>query len=80
MEICIWTNLNLKHNLLKHTDTENIGDLDNKEKCLYIYFSVGNDYDLSKLVLEKKPFTVAVLPASYPYIQYPLVHIQINSL
>ena len=24
---------------------ENIGELDNKERCLYIYFSLGNNYN-----------------------------------
>ena len=34
---------NVKQNLLKtKQNTENIGDLDNKERSLYIYFSLGN--------------------------------------
>ena len=37
---------NLKQNLLKtKQNTEHIGDLDNKERCLYTYFSLGNNYN-----------------------------------
>ena len=54
-------NLNLKQILLKKpTDTENIGDLDNKERCLYIYFPIGNNHNLSNSIIEKNAFTVTV--------------------
>ena len=61
--------------LKKHT--ENIWDLDNKERCLYIYFLVGNSYNLSNSIMVKKPFVVTVLPVAYPYINSLLYKSQI---
>ena len=43
MDSYTWTTLNVKQNLLKTKQLENIGDLDNKERCLYIYFSLKNN-------------------------------------
>ena len=46
MDSCKWATLNFKQNLLKtKQNTENIADLDNKERCLYIYFSLGEGYN-----------------------------------
>ena len=38
-------------NKTKHIET--IGDFDNKGRCLYIYFSLGNNYNLLNFVIEK---------------------------
>ena len=43
-----------------------MGDLDNKERCLYICFSLGNNYNLLNFIIEKS------LSASYPYISHKL--------
>ena len=48
MDSYTWTILNVKQNLLKTKHIENIGDLDNKERCLSIYFSLGNNYNFTK--------------------------------
>ena len=65
--------VNLKQNLLKtRQNTENIGDLDNKERFLYIYtyFSLGNNYNQLNLVIMKKVFQHPVhtsLPLLFTY-------------
>ena len=52
-------------NKTKHM--ENIWDLYDKERCLYIYFPLGNNYGLLNLII-KKPIIVTVLSAHYLYI------------
>ena len=44
-------------NKTKHM--ENIWELYNKERCLYIYFPLGNNYGLLNLII-KKPIIVTV--------------------
>ena len=57
MDSYTWTTLIVKQNLLKTKHIENTGGLDNKERCLYIYFSLGNNYNLLNFIIEKKPFS-----------------------
>ena len=45
MDLCTWTTWNVTQDLLKTKHTENIADLDNKERCLYLYVSLGNNYN-----------------------------------
>ena len=52
--------------LKKHT--EHVGDLDNKERFSYIYFSFGNNYNLVNLIIENS------FAAFYQHIPFSLVH------
>ena len=51
---------------------ENIGDFDNKERCLYIYFSIANNYNLLNFIIEKN------LSVPYPYISHTLQMVHNN--
>ena len=64
MDSSTWTTLKVKQNLLK--TKQNLGDLDNNDRCLYIYFSLGNNYNLLNFIIEK------CLSAPYPYISHTL--------
>ena len=66
MDSCTWTTLNVKKNLLKTKKNKQ----NNKERCLYIYFSLGNNNLLN--LIEKS------LSAPYPYICYSLMHFVVN--
>ena len=66
MDSCTWTTLNVKQNLLKTKNTQNIGGLGKKDRCLYIYFFIGHKYNLLNLIIEHS------LSAPYPYIPYSI--------
>ena len=65
MDSYTWTTLNVKQNLLKTKHIENIGHIDNKERCLYIYFSLGNNFNFIKFHNRKKPFGTLSIHLSY---------------
>ena len=62
---------NLKHWIEslknKTNNNKNFWDFDNKQRCLYIYFSLRNNH-LLILIIGKKPFS------TIPYIPYSFVH------
>ena len=65
MDSYTWTTLNVKQNLLKTKQIENTGDLDNKERCLYIYFSLGINYNFIKFHNRKNPFGILSIQLRY---------------
>ena len=47
MDSCTRATINVKQNVLKSKqNTENVVDVNNKERCSYTYFSVGNIFIL----------------------------------
>ena len=67
MDSFTWRTLNVKQNLLKKKKhKENIGGHDNRERCLYIYFSLGNNYNFIEFHNRKN------LSAPYPYMSHTL--------